>query len=100
MSNSKRTNTKSTTSKAVTPSKTQTSRKTTAVAKSATPNRVVHIKHDIQNYSFEYLRDRVSRQRGASYFRVEGNGNGEDIEMTLQEAQSLYNFLGKALNQD
>ena len=53
--------------------------------------------HDISRYTFEYQRDRVSRKAGASYFRVEGLTGDEGLEMSLQEAQSLYNFLGKAL---
>jgi hypothetical protein len=57
---------------------------------------VVRSKRDISRYSFEYQRDRVSRQAGASYFRVNGE-DGESLDMSLQEAQSLYNFLGSVL---
>lgn len=87
---------------------TTASRKTAPVATTTTTSRsggasapsreaVVHESRDITRYTFEYQRDRVSRRAGSSYFRVEGE-SGEGVEMTLQEAQSLYNFLGKALS--
>jgi hypothetical protein len=87
---------------------TTASRKTAPVATTTTTSRsggasapsreaVVHESRDITRYTFEYQRDRVSRRAGSSYFRVEGTTSDEGLEMTLQEAQSLYNFLGKAL---
>lgn len=91
---------------------TTASRKTAPVATTTTTSRsggaptrtsqresLVHATRDISRYTFEYCRDHVSRKAGASYFRVEGVTSDEGIEMNLQEAQSLYNFLGKALAQ-
>jgi len=92
-----RSNRKSTTSTASTRNTSQpTSRSTTSTP---TPVRedVVRAKREISRYSFEYKRDHVSRKAGASYFYVESHDGSEGLEMTLQEAQSLYNFLGKAL---
>lgn len=74
--------------------------RTTAAANStATPEEMVHAARSIKNYTFEYQRDRISHRAGSCYFRLETNsGDGQPIEMSLQEAQSLYNFLGNALS--
>lgn len=80
-------------------SRSTSTRNTTSTTSTPAPTReeAVRGRREITRYSFEYQRDRVSRKAGSSYFRVAGeNGNG--VEMTLQEAQSLYNFLGKMLN--
>lgn len=81
-------------------SNTRNARKTsTTSTRTPAPVReeMVRATRDITRYTFEYQRDRVSRRAGSSYFRVQGEGD-EGLEMTLQEAQSLYNFLGSALN--
>lgn len=74
----------------------------TTTAVTTTPARTreapVRATRSIKNYAFEYQRDQVSRRAGASYFRILTNPEGDGFQMTLQEAQSLYNFLGNALN--
>lgn len=87
-----------------TASRTTTATRTAPIAAQVVvPTRVreipVRAARSIKNYTFEYQRDQVSRQAGSSYFRLESNAsNGEVIEMSLQEAKSLYNFLDNALN--
>lgn len=78
------------------------SNRTASTPVATTPSRTretpVRATRSIKNYAFEYQRDQVSRRAGASYFRILTTAEGEGLQMTLQEAQSLYNFLGNALS--
>jgi len=78
---------------------------TTNNSRNATPTvttpepakKFVRTTHKTQNYRFEYQRDRLSRRAGSSYFNV-ATADGTELNMSLSEARSLYNFLDKALN--
>lgn len=60
--------------------------------------RVVRRTRSLTNYKFEYARDRVSRTAGSSYLRINSSDGDTQLEMSLQEARSLYNFLNSAIN--
>ncbi len=47
----------------------------------------------LRYYTFQYNRDDVTRGRGSNSVRITDRSSNGSLELTLQEARSLYNFL-------
>ena len=62
----------------------------------ADPSNVENRTHRITNYTFNYHRNRTARKAGSTGFSIDSSGGS--VNMTLQEARSLYNFLNSVLN--
>lgn len=81
---------------------TRTTRKTvtrrTTTARTTRPVRASG-KRTLKYFNFQYNRDDVSHARGANSVTITDRSNvGNSVSLTLQEALSLYNFLGSQIS--
>jgi hypothetical protein len=80
---------------------TRTTRKTstrrTTTARTTRPTRASD-KRTLKYFNFQYNRDDVSHTRGANSVTITDRSNsGDVVSLSLQEARSLYDFLGNHL---
>ena len=91
MSRSSRKNSSSTTR--------STTRRSTRPVSSSTPTigtgdrRRATSSRRLRYYTFQYNRDDVTHGRGSNSVRITDRSYNGSVELTLQEARSLYNFL-------
>jgi len=52
----------------------------------------------LRHYTFQYNRDDIARGRGSNSVRITDRTSNGSVELTLQEARSLYNFLQNQLD--
>ena len=52
----------------------------------------------LRYYTFQYNRDDIARGRGSNRVRITDRTSNGSVELTLQEARSLYNFLQSQLD--
>ena len=75
------------------------STRSTRTAGTTTDARREKMRRNLKYFNFAYQRDDVSHGRGASYVAITDRTSNTPITMSLQEARSLYNFLGDALSE-